>query len=444
MFYPEVLILPFVLSIALLLVYLSLENPADYTDKDLGILNRNALVTTAASYFEQQKSFEVMGIHVDGLHSVREVFGVSGEKEILNQIARFLTSVVQNKVFYTAGQQFFILSSMSDNEWNYIADELVKRFKHPFTFNGVDVVLSINICMASSPNTVKCIEDVTDFIEYTQHVLPSGENLKAYLTEKELHSQKRTKQIQQILKTAIVKKQFKVYYQPIFSLEKGCYSSAEALIRLQNDELGFISPDEFIPIAEKSGLIIEIGRYVFREVCSFIADERLCDYGIECIDVNLSAVQCMQERLHEELVAIMDQYNLPYNFINLEITETAAVASSETLRKNMDKLINYGVNFSLDDFGTGFSNMTHLIQYPFHTIKIDKSMLWSAMEDEKAMMALKYTIAMIKDMNMDLIVEGVETKEQVELLSSLECKFFQGYYYSKAIPEEDFLALLKK
>ena len=136
----------------------------------------------------------------------------------------------------------------------------------------------------------------------------------------------------------------------------------------------------------------------------------------------------------------MDIYNLKYSYINLEITETAAVFSSEALKNNMQKLIDHGIKFSLDDYGTGFSNITTLIDYSFHTIKLDKSLVWSAMINIKAKYALEYTIRMVKSMNMELVAEGVETNEQAIELEQLGCDFFQGYFYSKPIRQEDFLA----
>ena len=173
-------------------------------------------------------------------------------------------------------------------------------------------------------------------------------------------------------------------------------------MRLSDEEYGVISPEEFIPLAEKNGMILEIGMYVFREVCSFIKTHRIWEYGIETIDVNLSVVQCMQEKLYETLLAIMDEYGLDYHYISLEITETAAIVSRETLEQNMHQLTSRGMRFFLDDYGTGFSNTATIIEYPFHTIKMDKTIVWSAMENTKAMHALKYSMAMIKAMQMNV------------------------------------------
>ena len=293
--------------------------------------------------------------------------------------------------------------------------------------------------MLSYPDKLTSAENIPDMIEYSlDKAATLGDDTVIYADESILEEGRREHKIIQVMRQALRNKTFEVYYQPIYSVEKGHYTSAEALIRLRDEELGFISPDEFIPLAEKNGMILEIGEFVFRDVCSFVSKKRLWEKGIEYIDVNLSVVQCMQEKLHERLIEIMDEYRLEYSYINLEITETAAIMSSETLKSNMDKLMDKGIKFSLDDYGTGFSNTSNLVEYNFHTIKLDKSMVWAAMEDEKAMCALEYTIGMVKAMNMELVAEGVENKEQAEKLENMGCDFFQGYLYSRPICKEDF------
>ena len=138
----------------------------------------------------------------------------------------------------------------------------------------------------------------------------------------------------------------------------------------------------------------------------------------------------------------MDLYNLDYRYINLEVTESAAVASSEVLLDNMNRLIERNMNFSLDDFGTGYSNTVTLIRYPFHTIKLDKSMVWEAMHNEKAETVLRNTIEMVKMLKMEIVAEGAETPEQVEKLKQMGADFVQGFYYSKPISRDDFIRLI--
>jgi EAL domain-containing protein (putative c-di-GMP-specific phosphodiesterase class I) len=174
-----------------------------------------------------------------------------------------------------------------------------------------------------------------------------------------------------------------------------------------------------------------------------MSENKLWEKGIEYIEVNLSVMQCMQETLHAKLLQIMDEYKIPYNRINLEITETAAVVSNDTLKRNMDRLVEKGITFALDDFGSGYSNMAYIFDYSFDMIKLDKSMVWSAMDNEKAQKVLKHTIKMMKDMNLHIVAEGVETEEQANKLTEMGCDYFQGFLYSRPVDAEGFLKVLK-
>ncbi len=237
---------------------------------------------------------------------------------------------------------------------------------------------------------------------------------------------------------------FSVCYQPIYSIKKDRFESAEALIRLYDKKLGYISPDEFIPIAEKNGTILQIGLYVFDEVCRFIKKQNLQTYGIDYVEINLSVVQCMQRELSKQLVRIMKYYQVRSEQINLEITESAVVEEPERLKENMRILCEEGIQFSLDDYGSGYSNMNAVVSLPLSYVKLDRSIVWSAFENSRAYIAMTSSIEMFKKMNLKVIAEGIETIEQSRRLSELGCDYLQGYYYSKPLPEGEFLQYLLK
>jgi EAL domain-containing protein (putative c-di-GMP-specific phosphodiesterase class I)/GGDEF domain-containing protein len=438
----DVMLIHFAISLCTLLIYLSLENPADYSDKALGLYNTSAFEAIVFPFFSRKKHFEVIGIRVDGLKYLGDAAGMQNVNYTLRQIAEFLTHIAghKKKVFFITGYQFAILSTEKKPDWESLITELQVRFRKPFLNENMEVSLSLKTCILSYPENVHSLKDIIDMMQYLlEDYETAGTDEVLYGNEEFLKKGRRENQILQIIKQAIREESFEVYFQPIYSVQEKKFITAEALIRLRHKDLGFISPEEFIPLAEQNGLILEIGEFVFREVCRFIKEENLPEKGIRYVHVNLSAVQCMQEKLHETLLAIMDEYALPYSTISLEVTETAAVLSGDLLWNNMQKLEEKGIHFAMDDYGTGFSNTASIIKYPFHTIKLDKSMLWSAMDNTKAMCALKHTSAMIKDMKMELLAEGVETLEQANLLESMGCDLFQGYYYSKPLCEKDFL-----
>lgn len=443
------LIAQLAMSLVVLLIYMSLENPDDFTDKHLAILNRHAFTEILTSYLRSGREFEIMGVQIGGIGYLRNVVGLSNTNGLMKMIAEFLESIAghHRKIFYIDQNRFMIMGDGSNQRWDMFTQVLRKRFSKPFQFENME--FSLDVALSVLPNKehegITQADELIHMMEISlQEAEESGAELFVISSDKVLEKGRREGELIHIMKDALRNHEFEVYYQPIYSVKSKRYTAAEALIRLKNDTLGYISPEEFIPLAEQHGLIIDIGEFVFREVCRFMSEHDMWERGIEYIDVNLSVVQCMQENLHEQLIGIMDEYRLPHSSINLEITETAAVMSAETLRNNMSHLMERGVNFSLDDYGTGFSNTASIIEYPFHTIKLDKSMLWSATDSEKAMCALEHMIGMIKSMQMEVVCEGVETSDQATALEHMGCDYFQGYYYSKPVSSDDFVSVLER
>ena len=183
---------------------------------------------------------------------------------------------------------------------------------------------------------------------------------------------------------------------------------------------------------------------VLESVCRFLQKEDITQYGLHYIEVNLSIIECMQDILPQEIGKILDKYGVSPQLLNLEITETALAQSKTILADNMHKINEMGVSFSLDDYGTGYSTITYMMTLPFKIVKIDKSILWSSFENERAMIALCASINMIKDMNMEIVVEGVESREMADRLIQLGTDYLQGYYFSKPLPEKQFIECVSK
>ena len=254
----------------------------------------------------------------------------------------------------------------------------------------------------------------------------------------------RNNHIEKIIKRAIDEDHFKIYYQPIYSMEKDRITSAEALLRLIDPDDGFISPGEFIPIAEKNGMIITIGEIVFDKVFRFMNENDLAGLGIEYIEVNLSVVQCMQSELANSVLTIMDRYGIDKKMVNLEITETVATNSPKVLLKNMKILSDNGVTFSMDDFGTGYSNISATAAMPLDIIKLDKSLIDMAYHSPRGKEILMGAVTMVDRMGFKIVAEGIEEKEQFEMLREQGIDYIQGYYFSKPLPEKEFLEYLSK
>lgn len=441
LFIPNILLMQFVEAIACQLIIFSIENPQDYKNRQFDIYNTKAFTEAFQYEAAKNRNFKILSMKISGIRSVNELMGINAGLEALKVIIDYLLSIVsRRKLYYLEDDMFCIMGEFSDTEWTKIREQIVDRFRHSFEVDRIPLSFEVYMCMISYPDKATCLDDAIEMMNYA---LRESETVThktvVYADAHILEQGHRETQIVQVLKNAVKDRNFVVYYQPIFNVNEGRVTRAEALVRLIDDEMGFISPEEFIPIAERNGLIVDIDSIVLNEVCKFVAENRLWEKGLDKIDINLSAVQCMQEDLSEKVIDVMDAYGVPYKMINLEITETAAIASEDNLRRNMERLMSKGVNFSVDDYGTGFSNVSTIIDYPFTVVKIDKNMLWKAMKNRQAMMALKYTIEMLTDMGLEIITEGIEDKDMSALLVELHCCLHQGFYYSRPVPPAQFM-----
>lgn len=279
-------------------------------------------------------------------------------------------------------------------------------------------------------------------------VIVTGSNNEVMQAGEIFEKNRRMYRVEAAIRKALKERAFMVYYQPIWDRDGNRVRSAEALIRLKDDELGFVSPEEFIPIAEKNGMIVEIGNFVFEEVCRFYKGMNLQDFGIDNIEINLSGVQCMSTELVDCFDRILSQYRLEAEHINLEIAERVVTENRHKLKRILQMLSDRGFRFSIDDYRTRCSNLSFMHGLPISIVKIDKSILWNAMpaklgaEDLRAREMLIHTIKKLQDMNYEILVEGVETEEQKAMLENLKCDHFQGYLFSQPVSETMFLNYL--
>ena len=252
------------------------------------------------------------------------------------------------------------------------------------------------------------------------------------------------KETEQLILEAIDNDRVEVHYQPIFSTGEQRITSAEALVRIRGRDGNLVAPGVFIEVAEESGMILRLGEIVFEKVCRFIQEHPLEQYGLHYIEVNLSVVQCSYEWLARDYINIMHKYDIDPKYINLEITESASTNAKKTLLDNMESLIGYGVKFSLDDFGTGQSNLNYIVDMPVDIIKFDRSMTNSYFENGKAKYVMDAAMHMIQGMNLEIVSEGIETAEQYQTMQDLGISHIQGYYFSKPLPAEEFIRFLER
>lgn len=444
--FSDILLQGFACSLYLIVVYVSLQNPDDYMDKTTGCFNQYAFNKTLEKHIVKNTPFTVLSFVPDDFQYINCILGVKNTNELIDSISVYLMNEFNaQNVFHLYGCRYAVMIDENTGDLDSTVFRLKAHFAKPCVINGTEVQLSPKMCFINYPDFANTPEDITDSLEFCLKTTAHDEsNELVAATEEALVKKNRENQIVHIMKRAIQNNEFKVYYQPLYSTEKGRFTSAEALVRLIDPELGFIPPDEFIPLAERNGLIAKIGELIFRSVCEFMHRSDIFKLGVEYIEVNLSTVQCMQENLAPTMLSIMKEFSIAPNRINFEITETAHSINDKTLINTMNALIKEGSTFSMDDYGTGFSTANYLIRLPLYIVKIDKSILWPAMKSEEAMNVLKHTVMMLKSLNKGIVVEGVEDEAMASLLIDMGVEFLQGYYYSKPIPEQSYIEFLQE
>ena len=440
---PNLLISNFAAALLLIVLYHSLQNPDDYLERDLKVFNAKAFLEYTERLFAAKKKFSVLAFDMEGFAFVDQYMGVETGNQLLQKIVDECKDARKGELYFLGGTQFVYICEKGDKEAKGHAEWLRWRFLTPFLIKDKKVNLSLHVCCINCPDVAKTGEQIMTSADLA---LAECKRMKYtdlfYATEETISRGQRVSKITHILQRAVQKNEFMVFFQPIYSAEDHDFTVAEALVRLKDDELGFIPPSEFIPIAEESGLILEIGEIVFRKVCEFIATGALLNYNIRYIEVNLSMVQCMQENLHSRMIAIMDEHKIPYHMIDFEITETSMNTDNKLLRNNMKNLIARGCTFAADDFGTGLSNADYLIKFPFEVVKLDRLFVKAANEDDKAQKVLFHTASMIDSLELKIVAEGVETEEQAKSLLEVGCEFLQGFYFSQPVPPEEYLNFL--
>lgn len=448
MFNPDIPIEMFANAIGLLFVALLIQSPEQVISSATGLNKITRYMDDVRNSLDNGLDITVVMITMENDKTLRGILGVEEYHKLLREISEDFLEWSRpygyDVEWYYLGTGMFrcVMNQRIKDQAEDFAERINEKLKKGYKYNDMFINLLPIICITRCPQDIEDVDSVMRFggelaeHEYTGRVLYARD-----IYNKERYDLMRD--MDMILDKAFAENRFEVYYQPIYSIDSGKYNSAEALLRLNDDMYGYISPEIFIPAAEENGMIHKIGKFVLEEVCRFITGEKFKNLGLEYVEVNLSVIQCMSSELSEDVRAVMERYGVSNEQINLEITETAAAYAQTTIMDNINSLTDYGIAFSLDDFGTGYSNMKRIASMPFAIVKLDKTFA-DIDTDDKMMKVVKNTISMVKDMNMKIVVEGVETEESLREFSNLGVNYIQGYYFSRPLPQDKFISEVKR
>lgn len=437
----------FAVSLSILLCVYTFQNPSEFVDSQSGAGTRNALDFIVGNNLIQKKMFTVFGVHIERLNAITGGQSLEAVSELLNQITAYLKQMSQDgNIFYTDEGSFLLVFPGVDPDDQLIekvAEQIRKRFKESWIMGGEELKLVQHPYVIGFPDEIDTLDKFNEVRGVINKAILRHNKDVLRVSDLNLKHVEHDKKIDSIVKRALDDGLLEVYYQPIYNPEKGKFVSCEALLRLRDPHLGFISPAVFMPVAERNGKVIEIDAFVLDSVCRMLAESDAKAHGLEYVEVNLSVVDCIQANLAENIFKTMNKYDIDSEQINFEVTETFSEGISSAMKENIEKLMAKGINFSMDDFGTGYSNIARIASLPVKLFKLDKSIVQSAFESETSYMVMINIVKIIKSLGKEIVAEGVETQEQAKQIIRMGCDNIQGFFYARPMPKNQFLEFLR-
>lgn len=434
------LIVGYASAIGVSIIYILLENPQTNIDRQTGLFNQGALIQYIRQLYEEKDTFSAIWFIID--NSFQRHVDNSSSHSIDIEISSFLSESTDGIVFKNSEDEYILIFKNDTTALSHL--ELIeKRMKQGW---GKDrqIIVPYNYIYISRSDIVDNYSQLlhlTRFARINHNDYVEGNHI--IITENIVNDMNTFISTEAFIRDAISDDRIEIFYQPIYSTKDSAFTAAEALVRIRDKEGNIIPPGRFIDVAEKNGSILQLGEIVFEKVCSFIENNDMKKMGLHYVEINLSVVQCAYENLADTFISIMEKHNIEPGYINLEITESASTNAKRTLLNNMKTLINYGVNFSLDDFGTGQSNLNYIINMPVVIVKFDRQMSMAYFENGKAKYVMDAAMHMIHGLKLQIVSEGIETEEQYREMERLGINYIQGFYFSKPLPEQEFIHFLK-
>ena len=443
--YHPLLTTGFGMSLGILALFITINNPYANTDSLTGLYNHLYLTKKGNELIAAGKSFHIITIYLYQLKHVNKIAGIQGGDYILQSTAKKLSDLCGKKVFRITGKRFLILAS-SLEEYEHYLIWLKRMFDVNIKMDVEEKNLTIPVIISGIINAEK-LNDCNRVLEYAEYLesLATRNGLTEVIQDdrQTMNGFLYNKRVEQYLHMAINEDLFEIYYQPVYSTRENRFITLEALSRLHHQELGWIAPDVFIQIAEKNHMIEQITDLQFHRVCRFLKENGRLMKQLLNVKVNLSSLDLMRNDCSGHFIRIMDKYGIPHEWIQFEITETVATEYNASLGIIVEEFLNAGIRLCLDDFGSGYANLNTVMKLPFSTIKLDRSLLYEICHDNTRAMFYQSVVETFHKMNYHIVSEGVETKEEVELISRWGVDMIQGYYFSKPLPETELLRIMQ-
>ncbi len=417
-----------------ILLFLSFENPLLYLSNRGSAFNGRAF---REALRERQKAYRILSFAILDYIDTRGIYGGRQMDRGMALIGRYLVDTFPEcQAFYLRSGRFALLGSQS-MDWERIRTDIYDRFQSPWAADQAELDLNIAFVEIGEESDLATADGILNRLymafDNTKGLLPDTGGL---IESDSILEMGRQVDVKRALERAVERNEVEIFLQPLIDGRTRTLSGAEVLCRIRDEEGRILPPSLFVPIAERTGYINLMGEQILEKACQFVRDHDLKAMGLSWLNVNLSPIQCMRKDLSQRFLTILDQYGIPAEVIHLEITEQAVLDIS-LLEQQIRILRENGFLFSLDDYGSGYSNLTRVKQYPFVNIKLDMEVVWSYFHDRDIL--LPTVVRAFKEMDYTVTAEGIETEEMADALCDLGADYLQGYYFSKPLAIDDFV-----
>lgn len=452
--WPNMLVEMFTIAISLLFFIVTVKREESQIDPVIGAYKYNEGIVRVKKGFVTNKPASLVFVKIINYSNLQLYLGLNRYNEFLRMITEKFNIFARENVghadiyYMEAGLFGYLVDGYAKEGCIKLAEATQEYLGSEIEMDGMKILPEVRSCVTLLPQDIDSFSGVYTMATTFHETMPQNEKIHIYSEYREDINFKIRSNIKEILQRGLKNRSFEMYYQPIYSLVERRFVSAEALVRLRDDEYGTISPGIFIPMAEKEGCIHELGDFILEDVIRFISENKISKLGLNYVEVNLSPSQCIEADLIDKIKNLLDKYGVNPQALSLEITENAADINPAIVDHNIEALHDYGIRIALDDYGTGYSNIKRVTSLPIDEVKLDKSFV-DMIDDERMWIVIKDTIKMLKEMGKEVLVEGIEKQEVADKFRDINtdlflgCELVQGFLFCRPLPEKDFVKFIK-
>ncbi len=395
-----------------------------------------------------KRKLAAMFLDLDRFKLVNDTLGHSMGDRLLKAVANRLQSCLRkgDTLSRFGGDEFTLLlpEVRTRDDVVVIAEKILDRLNEPFVIDGHELFVGASIGIAMYPEAGDSGESLIQNADIAMyHVKGRGKNGYQFFSDEMNHQFSTRLNMERELRNGLIQGEFEVHYQPQVALATGAINGVEALVRWRHGSRGLIEPREFLPLAEETGLILQIDEFVQQQAFHDVAAWQRAGYGDIGLSVNLTAQQLEQDGFVERFTASLTASGLNPEFVKLEITENTLMQDMEIIIPKLKAVRKLGARIAVDDFGTGYSSLSYLHQFPINTLKIDRSFVGDIRAEQGDASIINAIVAMARGLQLDLVAEGVENRTQLKYLQAQGCEEVQGYIFSPAVPASELVSLLE-